>query len=285
MSGRRRDFFEGRNTLSTVIFILIVAVLLACMGYLNYYFKQQQQKSQERLAQLKQEESGILESFEKDFNPTEETAKTSTEETTETMTEKTAEESSTDASAADMSAEDTSAEETSKADTSVSKEDASASESSSEKSSDAVESESDGQMSSASAAETPIKSGTAAENTKPAHPVRAADPNAAKKEISVIVLNGTRKDGVAGYWKDRLQTEGFEQIVAATYKAAIEKETVLYVAEKKQAEYFKRLFPNAKVEVGSLESLKRYITVAADQDALDTYDVWVVVGMNDARAE
>ena len=103
----------------------------------------------------------------------------------------------------------------------------------------------------------------------------------------VIVLNGTGKSGVASYWKRFLQMKGVANIVIADYKGSVGDRTVVYVAEGSDApEGVYDCFPNAEYREGSLEESdpesKNNIKVAKDQTEYETYDVWIVVGKDDA---
>lgn len=103
----------------------------------------------------------------------------------------------------------------------------------------------------------------------------------------VIVLNGTGKAGVASYWKRFLQMKGVANIVIADYKGSVGDRTVVYVAEGSDApEGVYDCFPNAEYREGSLEESdpesKNNIKAASDQTEYETYDVWIVVGKDDA---
>lgn len=103
----------------------------------------------------------------------------------------------------------------------------------------------------------------------------------------VIVLNGTGKSGVASYWKRFLQMKGVANIVIADYKGSVGDRTVVYVAEGSDApKGVYDCFPNAEYREGSLEESdpesKNNIKAASDQTEYETYDVWIVVGKDDA---
>lgn len=103
----------------------------------------------------------------------------------------------------------------------------------------------------------------------------------------VIVLNGTGKSGVASYWKRFLQMKGVANIVIADYKGSVGDRTVVYVAEGSDApKGVYDCFPNAEYREGSLEESdpesKNNIKAANDQIEYETYDVWIVVGKDDA---
>ena len=103
----------------------------------------------------------------------------------------------------------------------------------------------------------------------------------------MIVLNGTGKSGVASYWKRFLQMKGVANIVIADYTGSVGDRTVVYVAEGSDApKGVYDCFPNAEYREGSLEESdpesKNNIKAAKDQTEYETYDVWIVVGKDDA---
>lgn len=110
---------------------------------------------------------------------------------------------------------------------------------------------------------------------------------AAAEGDRVIVLNGTGKSGVASYWKRFLQMKGVANIVIADYTGSVDDRTVVYVAEGSDApKGVYDCFPNAEYREGSLEESdpesKNNIKAAKDQTEYETYDVWIVVGKDDA---
>ena len=114
-----------------------------------------------------------------------------------------------------------------------------------------------------------------------------AESQAIAEGDRVIVLNGTGKSGVASYWKRFLQMKGVANIVIADYKGSVGDRTVVYVAEGSDApKGVYDCFPNAEYREGSLEESdpesKNNIKAASDQTEYETYDVWIVVGKDDA---
>ena len=102
-----------------------------------------------------------------------------------------------------------------------------------------------------------------------------------------MLLNGTGKSGVAAYWKRLLNAKGVTEIVMADYKGAVEDKTVIYVAEGSSSlEGVRELFPDADYLTGSLRDadadVDTNVRVAAGQKEYDSYDVWIVVGKDDA---
>lgn len=139
-----------------------------------------------------------------------------------------------------------------------------------------------------SESETSTQTETSAEVSMPAESESESQTKEAIAEGDrVIVLNGTGKSGVASYWKRFLQTKGVANIVIADYKGSVGDRTVVYVAEGSDApKGVYDCFPNAEYREGSLEESdpesKNNIKVANDQTEYETYDVWIVVGKDDA---
>ena len=56
-------------------------------------------------------------------------------------------------------------------------------------------------------------------------PAKALEAEAKQKNI--MILNGTGKEGMAGYWKQQLTGEGYEHIVIANYLETGEEHTII----------------------------------------------------------
>lgn len=151
-----------------------------------------------------------------------------------------------------------------------------------------VQTETQTEFESESESETSTQTETSAEVSMPAESESGSQTKEAIAEGDrVIVLNGTGKSGVASYWKRFLQMKGVADIVIADYKGSVGDRTVVYVAEGSDApKGVYDCFPNAEYREGSLEESdpesKNNIKVANDQTEYETYDVWIVVGKDDA---
>ena len=103
----------------------------------------------------------------------------------------------------------------------------------------------------------------------------------------IIVLNGTGKVGVAAYWKRFLQGKGFTIVVMADYKGEINDHTVVYVTAGGNApKGVYDLFPNAEYREEGLDSADpnadTNVKIPDSQKKFDFYDVWILVGKDDA---
>lgn len=103
----------------------------------------------------------------------------------------------------------------------------------------------------------------------------------------IIVLNGTGKAGVAAYWKRFLQGKGLTNVVMADYKGEISDHTVVYVTAGGNApEGVYDLFPNAEYREEGLDSVDpnadTNVKIPDSQKKFDFYDVWILVGKDDA---
>lgn len=103
----------------------------------------------------------------------------------------------------------------------------------------------------------------------------------------IIVLNGTGKAGVAAYWKRFLQGKGFTNVVMADYKGEISDHTVVYVTAGGNApEGVYDLFPNAEYREEGLDSADpnadTNVKIPDSQKKFDFYDMWILVGKDDA---
>lgn len=103
----------------------------------------------------------------------------------------------------------------------------------------------------------------------------------------IILLNGTGKAGVAAYWKRFLQGKGFTNVVMADYKGEINDHTVVYVTAGGNApKGVYDLFPNAEYREEGLDSADpnadTNVKIPDSQKKFDSYDIWIVVGKDDA---
>lgn len=101
-------------------------------------------------------------------------------------------------------------------------------------------------------------------------------------DISILVLNGTRRDGVAGYWKKELEEQGYKNVISASYTGTLEEETIIYSQERKTALPFKTQFPNALIRTGSVET---GIEWGQGEVRPQKIDIYIVIGNKDAQNE
>lgn len=99
------------------------------------------------------------------------------------------------------------------------------------------------------------------------------------KDLQILVLNGTEKSGVAAYWKNRLEQQGYTHVAAASYKQLTEK-TTIYTDRALGAEELKKLFPNAELQPGAAQG---EYEIAEGSTQPETVDVYVIIGSSDAQ--
>ena len=224
------------------LYVLVVLVLLCGMGYLFYYSRSQAKERQEYIRELESKEMAT-----KDF--VEATIFEEPESETESESQSSTQEVQTETQ---------------------------------------TESEIESESETKPESETSTQTETSAEVSMQAESESESQTKEAVAEGDrVIVLNGTGKSGVASYWKRFLQMKGVANIVIADYKGSVGDRTVVYVAEGSDApKGVYDCFPNAEYREGSLEESdpesKNNIKVAKDQTEYETYDVWIVVGKDDA---
>lgn len=100
------------------------------------------------------------------------------------------------------------------------------------------------------------------------------------KSIGVLVLNGTQRPGVAAYWKTKLETAGYSNVVPATYNKAVGQETVIYASSQELAQPFLALFPGAVVQVGTVID---GIELEAGVTMPEKCEVYIIVGNKDVN--
>lgn len=101
-------------------------------------------------------------------------------------------------------------------------------------------------------------------------------------DLSILVLNGTGKPGVAGYWKTQLEKRGYTNVTPASYTETVGDETVIYAANNAQTGIFKELFPNAETKIGTVDT---GLEAATGIPLPEKCDVYIIIGNKDARSE
>lgn len=233
---------QENSGMHAFLYVLVVLVLLCGMGYLFYYSRSQAKERQEYIRELESKEMATKDFVEATIF---EEPESETESESQSSTQEVQTETQTESE---------------------------------------IESESETKPESETSTQTEIS----AEVSMQAESESESQTKEAVAEGDrVIVLNGTGKSGVASYWKRFLQMKGVANIVIADYKGSVGDRTVVYVAEGSDApKGVYDCFPNAEYREGSLEESdpesKNNIKAAKDQTEYETYDVWIVVGKDDA---
>ena len=246
MAGNRRRR-QDNSGVHAFLYVLVVLVLLCGMGYLFYYSRSQANERQEYIRELESKEAAT-----KNVVQVTVTAEPESEKISE------AESSMPEAQTETQTETQTEIEFESEFETESHLE--SESETTSETESQSIVTES-------------------AKSTE-ADLFSADNPR-------IIVLNGTGKAGVAAYWKRFLQGKGFTNVVMADYKGEISDHTVVYVTAGGNApEGVYDLFPNAEYREEGLDSADpnadTNVKIPDSQKKFDFYDVWILVGKDDA---
>ena len=99
------------------------------------------------------------------------------------------------------------------------------------------------------------------------------------KKASILIINGTYKNGVASYWETKLREQGYTDILKASYSGKAEQLTAIYGVDKAKAEAFKEFFPTAEFRDGAVPA---GFTMADGSTPPTTCDYYIVVGIADA---
>lgn len=246
MAGNRRRR-QDNSGVHAFVYVLVVLVLLCGMGYLFYYSRSQAKERQEYIRELESKEAATKDVVQ---------VTVPAEPESETISE--AESSMPEAQTETQTETQTEIESESESETKSHLE--SESETTSETESQSIVTES-------------------AKSTE-ADLFSADNPR-------IIVLNGTGKAGVAAYWKRFLQGKGFTNVVMADYKGEISDHTVVYVTAGGNAPGgVYDLFPNAEYREEGLDSADpnadTNVKIPDSQKKFDFYDVWILVGKDDA---
>lgn len=101
-------------------------------------------------------------------------------------------------------------------------------------------------------------------------------------DSSILVLNGTRRPGVAGIWKTRLEEAGYQKVYTASYGQDAGAETVIHTENEALGEALLEQFPEATVEEGTVES---GIEPEEGETLPQELDAYLVIGKNDVVSE
>lgn len=102
------------------------------------------------------------------------------------------------------------------------------------------------------------------------------------KDISILVLNGTRKPGVAAYWKNELVKDGYTDVYTASYTEEAEEHTVLYSEDMAAEAVFEEYFPDCESRRGTV---KEGIETEGDTKLPEQIDIYIIVGKSDSKNE
>lgn len=109
-----------------------------------------------------------------------------------------------------------------------------------------------------------------------------ADIETAAKQKCIMVLNGTGKEGIAGYWRDQLMQDGYTDVILANYLKKAEEYTLIYSKDRKLAEHFQQLFPDSKIRI---TALTEGIEMPEGTAQPENVDVYLVIGSKDTEAK
>ena len=243
---KRNNNYE-KSPLKMVIYILAVLFLLGCIGYLLVCSRREKVAYREELEKVSALEADT---------------ETSEEKETEKQQEEPSEEK--EKAAVTKAAEETTASVTPKV-TEVPE-----------------ETVTPGVTETPALTATPSLTVTPGLTGTPAPAAENADEEIAEadKNVGVLVLNGTKRPGVAAYWKTKLETAGYENVVPATYNKTVGQETIIYAPDVDAAKPFLELFPNATVQVGTIaEGIELQAGVVLPENC----EVYIVIGNNDVN--
>ena len=99
------------------------------------------------------------------------------------------------------------------------------------------------------------------------------EPNIPSTDKKILVLNSTRTNGLASKWMNKLSGAGFTNISKGNYTLSHDAQTKIFVAEEGMGKDLLEYFPDAAIEVGTLNS---GIDVSTNG-----VEIFIVIGQND----
>ena len=98
-------------------------------------------------------------------------------------------------------------------------------------------------------------------------------------EVSVLVLNGTQRPGVAGYWQEELEEAGYTNVSSASYNREVEETTTIHANSEEEAEPFLEFFPDGVYEEETVD--EESIEPEEGEEVPEDCDVYIVIGRGD----
>ncbi|MDO4322031.1 MAG: LytR C-terminal domain-containing protein [Lachnospiraceae bacterium] len=247
---KRSDYKPERNPLFVVLYIVAVVLLLGCLVFFVFMSKERQKMYKEQTKQAAENETEYI-MTERVRETETETETSKREKTKPAMPNKTA---SSRNAAVD-----------------------------SEKKSDEAMMETEDQSERAPE-ETDEPETLESDSEKESETTREKEYtiSSSEKMQTILVLNGTKKPGVAGAWKEQLQKLGYRHVVSASYTGEIEDHTVIYAEQSAKVEGLQHQFSNSETKVGKVEN---GIEPGEGEKLPEEIDVYVVVGRNNTTVE
>ena len=100
------------------------------------------------------------------------------------------------------------------------------------------------------------------------------------KDATVIVLNGSYRNGVASVWEERMKEAGYNNIITGSYGGQAEQKTIVYTAYPDQAEVLKEIFADAEIREGTPPA-----AYTLSGETPEKCDYYVVIGLTDANVQ
>ena len=100
------------------------------------------------------------------------------------------------------------------------------------------------------------------------------------KTSSILIINGTYKNGVAAYWEGKFREAGFTNLLTGSSSGKAEQVTAIYGVNKEMAESFREFFPTAEIRDGSVPD--GYTMADETTQPPASCDFYIVVGIVDA---
>lgn len=98
-------------------------------------------------------------------------------------------------------------------------------------------------------------------------------------EVSVLVLNGTQRPGVAGYWQEELEEAGYTNVSSASYNQEVEEITTIHAGSEEEAAPFLEFFPDGVYEEETVNG--ESIEPEEGEEVPEDCDVYIVIGRGD----
>ena len=98
------------------------------------------------------------------------------------------------------------------------------------------------------------------------------------RDKHILVLNRSGKDGIAARWKEKLKSEGYQNVSIASYPGAAIEQTIIYAKDKAEITELEELFSNPEVT-----GEKFTADISDEESNLEDVEIYIVIGTIDSE--
>ncbi|MBR2765593.1 MAG: LytR C-terminal domain-containing protein [Blautia sp.] len=121
---------------------------------------------------------------------------------------------------------------------------------------------------------------SAEDGADPAAAEELPEPSPELLASSIVILNGTSRNGMAALWLDKFTQAGYTSVSAGSYRGAAEPLSVVYTKDPEQAKAIGRVVPGIIIREGDIPGP---FVMSGGVDAPSEIDHYVIIGNNNVQ--